>query len=84
MWSASTVKVIGSGVDVPDFADKLSRLIGDHDATGVCTPPSSTCAPGTRNPAPERSPVFGRASKVITARAIAKRAPMQSEFGPAA
>ncbi len=31
MWSASTVKVIGSGIDEPDFADKLSRLIGDHD-----------------------------------------------------
>ncbi len=31
MWSASTIKVIGSGIDDPDFADKLSRLIGDHD-----------------------------------------------------
>ncbi|MBQ0855497.1 TraM recognition domain-containing protein [Streptomyces sp. BH-SS-21] len=31
MWSASTVKVIGAGIDDPDFADKLSRLIGDHD-----------------------------------------------------
>lgn len=31
MWSASTVKVIGSGIADPDFADKLSRLIGDHD-----------------------------------------------------
>ncbi len=31
MWSASTVKVIGSGIDDPDFADKLSRMIGDHD-----------------------------------------------------
>ncbi|WP_405451181.1 type IV secretory system conjugative DNA transfer family protein [Streptomyces erythrochromogenes] len=31
MWSAATVKVIGAGIDDPDFADKLSRLIGDHD-----------------------------------------------------
>ncbi|MFJ9033610.1 type IV secretory system conjugative DNA transfer family protein [Streptomyces sp. NPDC102274] len=31
LWSASTIKVIGSGIDDPDFADKLSRLIGDHD-----------------------------------------------------
>ncbi|MFF0740611.1 type IV secretory system conjugative DNA transfer family protein [Streptomyces sp. NPDC004111] len=31
MWSASTIKIIGSGIDDPDFADKLSRLIGDHD-----------------------------------------------------
>ncbi|MCX4529222.1 TraM recognition domain-containing protein [Streptomyces sp. NBC_01551] len=31
MWSAATIKVIGAGIDDPDFADKLSRLIGDHD-----------------------------------------------------
>ncbi|MER6531643.1 TraM recognition domain-containing protein [Streptomyces sp. NPDC001508] len=37
MWSASTVKVIGSGIDDPDFADKLSRLIGDHDVETLST-----------------------------------------------
>ncbi|MER0483139.1 TraM recognition domain-containing protein [Streptomyces sp. Edi2] len=37
MWSASTVKVIGSGIDDPDFADKLSRLIGDHDVQTTST-----------------------------------------------
>ncbi len=37
MWSASTVKVIGSGIDDPDFADKLSRLIGDHDVETTST-----------------------------------------------
>ncbi|MFI0711345.1 TraM recognition domain-containing protein [Streptomyces inhibens] len=31
MWSASTIKVVGPGIDDPDFADKLSRMIGDHD-----------------------------------------------------
>jgi len=31
LWSAATIKVIGSGIDDADFADKLSRLIGDHD-----------------------------------------------------
>ncbi|MFD5320028.1 type IV secretory system conjugative DNA transfer family protein [Streptomyces sp. NPDC127098] len=31
LWSASTIKIIGSGIDDPDFADKLSRLIGDHE-----------------------------------------------------
>ncbi|MFI2184345.1 type IV secretory system conjugative DNA transfer family protein [Streptomyces sioyaensis] len=31
MWSASTIKIVGPGIDDPDFADKLSRLIGDHD-----------------------------------------------------
>ncbi|MET8658694.1 type IV secretory system conjugative DNA transfer family protein [Streptomyces griseus] len=43
MWSASTVKVVGSGIDDPDFADKLSRLIGDHD---VETTSSSTSESG--------------------------------------
>ncbi|MDT0382562.1 TraM recognition domain-containing protein [Streptomyces sp. DSM 42041] len=37
MWSASTIKVIGSGIDDPDFADKLSRLIGDHDVPTTST-----------------------------------------------
>ncbi|MFD9484634.1 TraM recognition domain-containing protein [Streptomyces sp. NPDC059991] len=37
MWSASTIKVIGSGIDDPDFADKLSRLIGDHDVETTST-----------------------------------------------
>ncbi|GAA2590295.1 hypothetical protein Stube_09430 [Streptomyces tubercidicus] len=31
MWSAATVKVVGPGIDDPDFADKLSRMVGDHD-----------------------------------------------------
>jgi type IV secretory pathway TraG/TraD family ATPase VirD4 len=44
MWSAATVKVIGSGIDDPDFADKLSRLIGDHD---VATTSTSTSDSGT-------------------------------------
>jgi len=37
MGSASTVKVIGSGDDGPDFADKLSRLIGGHDVETTST-----------------------------------------------
>lgn len=37
LWSAATVKVIGSGIDDPDFADKLSRLIGDHDVETTST-----------------------------------------------
>ncbi|MEY9961797.1 type IV secretory system conjugative DNA transfer family protein [Streptacidiphilus sp. MAP5-52] len=31
MWSAATIKLVGSGIDDADFADKLSRLVGDHD-----------------------------------------------------
>ncbi|MFJ5530997.1 type IV secretory system conjugative DNA transfer family protein [Streptomyces sp. NPDC093261] len=42
MWSAATVKVIGSGIDDPDFADKLSRLIGDHDVETTSTSTSES------------------------------------------
>ncbi|WP_240796186.1 type IV secretory system conjugative DNA transfer family protein [Streptomyces sp. RFCAC02] len=42
MWSAATVKVIGSGIDDPDFADKLSRLIGDHDVETTSTSQSDS------------------------------------------
>ncbi|ATZ23059.1 TraM recognition site of TraD and TraG [Streptomyces lavendulae subsp. lavendulae] len=35
LWSASTIKLIGSGIDDADFADKLSRLVGDHDVPTV-------------------------------------------------
>ncbi|MCC3778207.1 type IV secretory system conjugative DNA transfer family protein [Streptomyces sp. UNOB3_S3] len=42
MWSASTIKVIGSGIDDPDFADKLSRLIGDHDVETKSTSTSES------------------------------------------
>jgi type IV secretory pathway TraG/TraD family ATPase VirD4 len=31
LWSAATVKVIGSGIDEAAFAEDISRLIGDHD-----------------------------------------------------
>ena len=42
LWSASTIKVIGSGIDDPDFADKLSRLIGDHDVQTTSTSTSES------------------------------------------
>lgn len=35
LWSAATIKLIGSGIDDADFADKLSRLVGDHDVKTV-------------------------------------------------
>ncbi|MFC9327913.1 type IV secretory system conjugative DNA transfer family protein [Kitasatospora sp. NPDC057015] len=35
MWSAATIKMIGSGIDDADFADKLSRLVGEHDVQTV-------------------------------------------------
>ncbi|MFG2564628.1 type IV secretory system conjugative DNA transfer family protein [Streptomyces sp. NPDC048567] len=125
MWSASTVKVIGSGIDDPDFADKLSRLIGDHDVETTSTshsesgkstsvsmrqerilPPDAIRAlpkgtallfatglraamldlrPWYQEPgAEELAAASARASKAITARAIAKHAPIQSDFKKAA
>lgn len=125
MWSASTVKVIGSGIDDPDFADKLSRLIGDHDVettstshsesgkstsvsmrqerilpadairalpkgTALCFATGMRAAmldlrPWYREPgAEELSAASARASRAITARAVAKHTPTQSDFGKAA
>ncbi len=39
LWSAATVKIVGSGIDDADFADRLSRQVGDHDVqtTSVST-----------------------------------------------
>ncbi len=31
LWSASTVKLIGAGIDDAKFAEDISRLIGEHD-----------------------------------------------------
>ncbi|MGW4200343.1 type IV secretory system conjugative DNA transfer family protein [Streptomyces sp. NPDC004726] len=125
LWSAATIKVIGSGIDDPDFADKLSRLIGDHD---VATKSISTSDSGTSTSISMRqerilpadairalakgtallfatgmraamldlrpwyqepgadalSAASARASKAITARAIAKHAPRSGDHGPAA
>jgi type IV secretory pathway TraG/TraD family ATPase VirD4 len=30
LWSASTVKLIGAGLDDADFVEKISRLVGEH------------------------------------------------------
>jgi type IV secretory pathway TraG/TraD family ATPase VirD4 len=125
MWSASTVKVIGSGIDDPDFADKLSRLIGDHDVettstshsesgkstsvsmrqerilpadairalpkgTALCFATGMRAAmldlrPWYTEPgAGELAAASDRASKAITARAIAKHTPVPSDYGKAA
>ncbi|MFI6289321.1 TraM recognition domain-containing protein [Streptomyces sp. NPDC051018] len=125
MWSAATIKVIGSGIDDPDFADKLSRLIGDHD---VETKSTSTSDSGTSTSISMRQErilpadairalpkgtalLFGtgmraamldlrpwylepgadtlsaasaRASKAITARAVAKHARKPGDHDPAA
>ncbi|MFD5765321.1 type IV secretory system conjugative DNA transfer family protein [Streptomyces sp. NPDC127049] len=125
MWSAATVKIIGSGIDDPDFADKLSRMVGDHDVETVSTSHSESgkstsvsmrqerilpadairalpkgsalcLATGMRvamldlrpwyaEPgADELAAASARASKAITARAIAKQKPVQGDFDQAA
>ncbi|MFD7320573.1 type IV secretory system conjugative DNA transfer family protein [Streptomyces sp. NPDC059875] len=125
MWSAATVKVIGSGIDDPDFADKLSRMIGDHDVATTSTSISESgkstsismrqerilpadairalpkgsalcLATGMRVAMLDLRPWYAepradalaaasaRASKAITARAVAKHAPRQGDYGTAA
>ncbi|MFE6457794.1 type IV secretory system conjugative DNA transfer family protein [Streptomyces cinereoruber] len=127
MWSAATVKIIGAGIDDPDFADKLSRMIGEHDVETTSTstsesgkstsismrqerilPPDAIRAlpkgaalclatgmrvamldlrPWYAEPDADRlAAASARASKAITARALAKHtpAPAQSDFGTAA
>jgi len=31
LWGAATVKLIGSGADDADFAEDISRIVGEHD-----------------------------------------------------
>ncbi|WP_211122342.1 type IV secretory system conjugative DNA transfer family protein [Streptomyces yatensis] len=61
LWSAATIKLIGSGIDDADFADKLSRLAGDHE---VQTLSVSTSASG------KSSSVSMRQERVLPADAI--------------
>ncbi|MFC8269399.1 TraM recognition domain-containing protein [Streptomyces cinereoruber] len=125
MWSAATVKIIGSGIDDPDFADKLSRMVGDHDVETVSTSHSEsgkstsvsmrqerilpadairalpkgsalclatgmrvamlTLRPWYAEPgADELAAASARASKDITARALAKTASRQDDYDSAA
>jgi hypothetical protein len=59
LWSAATIKTVGAGIADPDFAEDLSRLVGDHK---VEEPPPATpaavarrraaCAPNASSPPP--------------------------------
>ncbi|MBC3762599.1 TraG/TraD/VirD4 family protein [Quadrisphaera oryzae] len=31
LWSAATVKLVGAGIDDAEFAEDISRLVGEHD-----------------------------------------------------
>lgn len=35
LWGASTIKLVGSGADDKDFAESVSRLIGDHEIDAI-------------------------------------------------
>jgi type IV secretory pathway TraG/TraD family ATPase VirD4 len=35
LWGAATIKLVGAGMDDADFADDLSRLVGEHDVTTI-------------------------------------------------
>jgi type IV secretory pathway TraG/TraD family ATPase VirD4 len=52
LWSAATVKMIGSGIDDAGFAEDISRLIGDHDV-----PVRTTSHSPVTDPTPSRSAV---------------------------
>jgi type IV secretion system protein VirD4 len=41
LWSASTIKTVGAGVQDPDFCEDLSRLVGDHKVEETSTSSSS-------------------------------------------
>ncbi|GAA3196567.1 MULTISPECIES: type IV secretory system conjugative DNA transfer family protein [Streptomyces] len=125
LWSAATIKVIGSGIDDIDFADKLSRMIGDQEIETVSTSHSESgkstsvsmrqerilpadavralakgkallfatglpaallrLRPWYREPgADQLSAASTRATKAITARALAKHEPHQDDYGQAA
>ncbi|MGY4968324.1 type IV secretory system conjugative DNA transfer family protein [Streptomyces nigrescens] len=44
LWSAATIKLAGPGIDDMDFADRLSRMVGERDVETVST---STSESGT-------------------------------------
>ncbi|WP_240437642.1 type IV secretory system conjugative DNA transfer family protein [Sciscionella marina] len=37
LWSAATIKTVGAGLADPDFAEDLSRLVGDHKVEETST-----------------------------------------------
>lgn len=83
-WSASTMKVIGSGTDNPDFATELSRRIGNHDMQSTSTASPSESGKTTSVPMRQELSATTRPSKAITERAVAEAAPAQSDFTTAA
>ncbi|MEV0012709.1 TraM recognition domain-containing protein [Streptomyces sp. NPDC047973] len=42
LWSAATIKVLGSGLDDADFAEKISRLVGEHKVAETSVSHGST------------------------------------------
>ncbi|MER7952328.1 TraM recognition domain-containing protein [Streptomyces sp. NPDC096079] len=42
LWSAATVKILGSGLDDAEFAEKVSRLVGEHKVSETSVSHGST------------------------------------------
>ncbi|MGK5632604.1 type IV secretory system conjugative DNA transfer family protein, partial [Streptomyces sp. URMC 123] len=42
LWSASTVKLLGAGLDDADFVEKVSRLVGEHKVKEISVSHSSS------------------------------------------
>ena len=60
LWSAATVKLIGSGIDDARFAEDLSRLVGDHDVPHLL---AQLAAPAGRS-----TNVSSRQQRILAAR----------------
>ncbi|WP_329431013.1 TraM recognition domain-containing protein (plasmid) [Streptosporangium sp. NBC_01495] len=54
LWSAATVKILGAGLDDADFADRISRLIGDHKVIEASVSHSSSGHSTSLSPRTER------------------------------
>ncbi|WP_433259736.1 type IV secretory system conjugative DNA transfer family protein (plasmid) [Streptosporangium sp. CA-135522] len=54
LWSAATVKILGAGLDDADFAEKISRLIGEHKVIEASVSHSSSGRSTSLSPRLER------------------------------
>ncbi len=63
LWGAATVKLIGSGADDQEFAENMSRLVGEHDVDIVSYN-------GTSGGAAVTSSVSTRRERILTAAQI--------------
>ncbi|MEV1179206.1 TraM recognition domain-containing protein, partial [Nonomuraea sp. NPDC049784] len=69
LWSASTVKILGAGIDDSDHAEKISRLVGHHKVVESSVSHSASGRSVSRSTRKERiyTPADIRALKKFTA-----------------